>query len=170
MVRKLRKRRDSIVNLKKFVYLISPEKIYKNFYDDLKKILSFNNVKYFQIRFKKMSNNKIIKIANKVKIITKKYKVKLIINDNPEIAAKVKADGCHIGQSDLSISSTEKYIKNKIIGVTCHGSKKLARKALKNNAKYIALGSFFKSKLKPNAKRADLKVLKGLLNSDYSLV
>jgi thiamine-phosphate pyrophosphorylase len=146
--------------LKRFVYLISPKQIYKNFYDDLKKILASNNVKYFQLRFKKISSKKIIKIANKVKAITKKYQVKLIINDNPIIAAKVKADGCHIGQSDMSISKTKKYIKNKIIGVTCHGSKKLAQKAVKDKAKYIALGSFYKSKLKPNAKKVDLKVLR----------
>ena len=146
--------------MKRFVYLISPKQIYKNFYDDLKKILASNNVKYFQLRFKKISSKKIIKIANKVKAITKKYQVKLIINDNPIIAAKVKADGCHIGQSDMSILKTKKYIKNKIIGVTCHGSKKLAQKAVKDKAKYIALGSFYKSKLKPNAKKVDLKVLR----------
>ena len=146
--------------MKRIIYLISPKKIYKNFYQDLEKVLSTKKVKFFQLRLKKINKNKIIKIARKIKYITKKYHVKLIINDNAEIAKKVYAEGCHIGQSDDSITKVRKCLKNKIIGITCHNSKKLALVALKNKAEYIALGSFYKSKLKPNAKKADLKVLK----------
>ena len=57
-------------------------------------------------------------------------------------------------------SSSKKILKNKIIGITCHNSKKLAQMALKNKASYVAFGSFYKSKLKPDAKKANLKVLK----------
>ena len=146
--------------MKRLIYLVSPKKIYKNFYQDLEKVLSTKKVEFFQLRLKKVNKNKIIKIARKIKYITKKYHVKLIINDNAEIAKKVYADGCHVGQSDDTIAHVRKYLKNKIIGVTCHNSKKLAQLALKNKAEYIALGSFFKSQLKPNAKKADLKVLK----------
>ena len=146
--------------MKRIIYLISPKKIYKNFYQDLEKVLSTKKVKFFQLRLKKINKNKIIKIARKIKSIPKKYHVKLIINDNAEIAKKVYAEGCHIGQSDDSITKVRKCLKNKIIGITCHNSKKLALVALKNKAEYIALGSFYKSKLKPNAKKADLKVLK----------
>ena len=142
------------------VYLISPNKIYKNFYIDLKKVLKTKKVKFFQLRLKKISEKKIIRIAKLIKKITKKYKVKLIINDNPKITCESGADGCHIGQQDSSITSARKYLKNKIIGVTCHNSKKLAQKAVKNNIQYIAFGSFYKSKLKPNAKTADIKILK----------
>ncbi len=52
-----------------------------------------------------------------------------------------------------------KNIKKKIIGVTCHGSKELALKASRDKADYLAFGSFYKSKLKPNAKKADIKIL-----------
>ena len=145
--------------MKRFVYLISPNKIYKNFYIDLNKVLKFKNVKYFQLRLKKTPKQKIIQIANRIKIITKKHGVKLIINDNAEIASTTKADGCHIGRSDRTFAYAKKYIKNKIIGVTCHGSKILAQKALKNKASYVAFGSFYKSKLKPQAKKTDLKIL-----------
>ena len=145
--------------MKRIIYLISPKKIYKNFYQDLEKVLSTKKVKFFQLRLKKINKNKIIKIARKIKYITKKYHVKLIINDNAEIAKKVYAEGCHIGQSDDSITKVRKCLKNKIIGITCHNSKNLARIAIKNNADYIAFGSFYKSKLKPNTKKADIKVL-----------
>ena len=86
--------------------------------------------------------------------------VKLIINDSASIAKKVKADGCHLGQSDGSIAKAKEQISKKIIGVTCHNSKNLARIAIKNKASYVAFGSFFNSKLKPNALKADLKIIK----------
>ena len=145
MVKKLRKRNCSLINLKKLVYLISPKKIYKNFYTDLKKVLSYGNVKFFQLRIKNTHKNTIIKIAKKIKNITINYNVKLIVNDSVIIAEKIKL---------------ENYKNNMIIGVTCHGSKRLAQKALKDKITYIAFGSFYKSKLKPNTKRADVKILK----------
>ena len=113
MVCKLRNRRRSLVNLSKFVYLISPKKIYSRFYDDLPKVLAAKNVKFLQLRLKKEKKIKIIKIAKKLKKITKKYKVKLIINDHPIIAKVVNADGCHLGQKDGSIINSKKYLKKK---------------------------------------------------------
>ena len=146
--------------MKKLVYLISPNKIHNDFYDNLKKVLSKKNVNFFQLRLKKIKKNKIIKIAKKVRKITKKYKVKLIINDNINIAKAVNADGCHLGQKDGSVIEAKKYLKNKIIGVTCHNSKLLAKIAVQNKADYLAFGSFNKSKLKPSAKKANLNILK----------
>jgi thiamine-phosphate pyrophosphorylase len=149
----------SFRTLKRFVYLISPNKIYSNFYQDLEKVLSSKKVSFFQLRLKNKSKNLIIKIAKKIKKITKRNKVKFIINDDSKLAKEVKADGCHIGQLDNTVSSARKDIKEKTIGVTCHNSKKLALKASKDNADYLAFGSFFKSKLKPKAKKVDLKIL-----------
>ena len=146
--------------MRKLVYLISPNKINNDFYDHLKKVLSAKNVKFFQLRLKKVKKNKIITIAKKIRKITRKCKVKLIINDNANIAKIVNADGCHLGQKDGSILETKKYLKKKIIGVTCHNSKSLAKIAVQNKADYLAFGSFNKSKLKPNAKKAGLDILK----------
>ena len=146
--------------MKKLVYLISPNKIHNDFYDDLKKVLSKKNVKFFQLRLKKVKKSKIIKISKEIKKITKKYKVKFIINDDPKISKITNADGCHLGQNDGSVINAKKYLKKKIIGVTCHNSKSLAKIAVQNKADYIAFGSFSKSKLKPNAKKANLKILK----------
>ena len=118
-------------------------------------------MKYFQLRLKKHSSLKLLKIGRKVRNITKKYKVKLIINDFPILAKKINADGCHLGQSDGSIKSARNLLKkNKIIGVTCHGSKKLILNAIKEKPDYIALGSFFKSRLKPRAKKAKKNLIK----------
>ena len=146
--------------MNRLVYLISPEKIDKNFCNDLDKVLSYKNVKFFQLRLKKIKHSSLLKIILKIKKITKKYNVKLIINDNYILASKINVDGCHIGQLDGPIDKARLKLKNKILGVTCHNSKNLAKKAIKNNADYIAFGSFFKSRLKPKARKANLDILK----------
>tara|TARA_Y100001970_G_scaffold291058_1_gene426901 strand:- start:899 stop:1519 length:621 start_codon:yes stop_codon:yes gene_type:complete len=145
---------------KRFVYLISPNKIKNNFYNQLKNVLKSDKVKFFQLRLKKCSEKKIINIGKKIKNICKRFDVKLIINDNPIIAKKINADGCHVGQGDMDISKSRKILKNKIIGITCHNSIKLVKKAIANNADYIALGSFFPTKTKKVTYKANIKILK----------
>jgi thiamine-phosphate pyrophosphorylase len=158
VVRKFRERSGSL-RLKRIVYLISPKKIDRNFYNKLDEVLSIKNVKFFQLRLKNTKKNKLIIIAKKVKVITKKYNVKLIINDRWDISKITNADGCHLGQTDGLVRDAKKNYKKQIVGVTCHNSKLLARAAIKNKADYLAFGSFNKSKLKPKAKRANLDIL-----------
>ncbi len=151
--------------MKRFIYLISPNKIYKDFYLSLDKVLSVKNVKFFQLRLKNISPKKLENISIRLKKITCKYKVKFIINDNFMLASKIKADGCHMGQSDGSFKIARKKLKRKILGITCHNSKILAKNAIRNKADYIAFGSFFKSRLKPNAKKVNLNILKWAKNN-----
>jgi thiamine-phosphate pyrophosphorylase len=160
MVRRIRERVCGLKPLKRLVYLISPNKINQNFYTSLDKVLSFKNVKFFQIRLKKVSQKNLINICKKIKKITTKHKVKFIINDNYSLASKIKANGCHMGQQDGSFKIARKKLKGKILGITCHSSKILANEAIEFNADYIAFGSFFKSRLKPSAKRANLNILR----------
>ena len=136
------------VNKKRFIYLISPNKINKSFYSNLKVVLSSNLVSFFQLRLKQYSLIERKKIGFKIKKICKKYKVKLIVNDDPNLAKKVNADGCHLGQNDMDIRVARKILRKKIIGITCHNSKKLIKRAIKDGANYIAIGAFFKSKTK----------------------
>jgi thiamine-phosphate pyrophosphorylase len=172
--------------LKRYIYLISPQKIRGfKFYKELNNILKTNKIKYFQLRLKKISTHNLLKISKKIKKITRKNNVKFLINDEPLIAKMIGADGCHIGQKDMDFVKTREILrKNKIIGVTCHNSKKLALKAKKHGANYIAFGSFFKSSTKKTAFRADLRILRwakkkinipivaigGLNNSNYKKV
>ena len=146
--------------MKRLVYLISPNKINQKFYSQLDEVLIFKNVKFFQLRLKRVKENSLIKIASKIKKITDKHNVKLIINDNYKLACKIKADGCHMGQFDGSFDIARKKLKNKILGITCHNSKTLAKIAIKYKVDYIAFGSFFKSKLKPNASKANIDIIK----------
>ena len=148
--------------MKRFIYLISPPKIRGNeFYKELNWVLKTNKVKYFQLRLKKISDRKLLKISKKIKKLVKKNNVKFLINDKPLVAKAVDSDGCHIGQKDMDFVNSRKILgKNKIIGVTCLSSKKLALKAKKYGANYVAFGSFFKSSTKKSALKANLTILR----------
>ena len=148
--------------MKRYIYLISPQNIRGNkFYSTLDQILKTNKIKYFQLRLKKTSILNVIKIAKKIKKITKKNNVKLLINDDPFIAKAINADGCHIGQKDMDYTISRIILgKKKIIGITCHNSKKLALNAKKIGANYIAFGAFFKSSTKKTTYNANLALLR----------
>ncbi len=148
--------------MKRYIYLISPKKINtRNFFQKLDKVLKTNKVKYFQLRLKKVSNKDLLRISKKIKKITKKNKVKFLINDKPTIAKRVNADGCHIGQKDTNFYRSRKILgKKKIIGVTCHNSKKFALDAKKRGANYVAFGAFFKSSTKKTTFKANLEILR----------
>ena len=151
---------------KKFIYLISPNKIINNlFYNNLNLVLKSKKVTFFQLRLKKGNIKKKVLIAKRILKICKKNNVKLIINDNPYLATKVNADGCHLGQNDMNISKAKKILKNKIIGVTCHNSIKLAKYASSNGANYIALGAFYKTRTKKVIHKADIKTLNKIKKS-----
>ena len=148
--------------MRKNIYLISPQKIKgQKFYNKLNNVLKTNKVKFFQLRLKRISTSNLIKISKKIKKIVKKNNVKFLINDKPSVAKIIDADGCHIGQKDMDFYTARKILgKSKIIGVTCHNSKKLALKAKKNGANYIAFGAFFKSSTKKTAFKANLGILR----------
>ena len=98
-------------------------------------------------------------IGKKIKIICKKYKVKFIINDDPFLALKLDADGCHLGQKDMNIKIAKKILGKKIIGITCHNSMNLAKKAINAKADYIAFGAFNQSKTKKTKYVASIKII-----------
>jgi thiamine-phosphate pyrophosphorylase len=147
------------INKKKFIYLISPNKIYPQFYQDLKKVLKTGKVGLFQLRLKKYSIKQKIIIGKKIHKICKKYNVKFLVNDDPLLSKKLNADGCHLGQKDMNITEARKIVGNKIIGITCHNSINLAKTAIKDKADYIAFGAFFSTKTKKVKYKATPKIL-----------
>jgi len=147
------------INKKKFIYLISPNNIYPQFYQDLNKVLETKKVGLFQLRLKKYSFKQKILIGKKVQQICKKNGVKFIVNDDPMLSKKLNADGCHLGQKDMNINNAKKIIGNKIVGITCHNSIKLAKAAIKEKASYIAFGAFFSTKTKKVKFKAKIEIL-----------
>ncbi len=148
------------INKKKFIYLISPLKINKFFYKNLISVLKKNKVSFFQLRLKKENFKKKFIIGKKIKKICKKFNVKFLVNDDVYLAKKLNADGCHLGQKDMDIFKAREIIGNKIIGITCHNSVRLAKNALKNKADYLAFGAFNSSKTKKTKYKASINFLR----------
>ena len=148
------------INKKKFIYLISPAKINTSFYQDLVRVLEQKKVSFFQLRLKKESLKRKLIIGRKIKKICKKFNVKFLINDDVLIAKKLNADGCHLGQKDMSLTRAKKIIRNKIIGITCHNSIRLAKIAIEKKADYLAFGAFNTSKTKKTKFKAKIDLLK----------
>jgi len=147
------------ISKKKFIYLISPNKIYPQFYKDLKEILETRKVQFFQMRLKKYSLKEKILIGKKIQQICKKNSTKFLVNDDPILSKKLNADGCHLGQKDMDIKNARKIVGKKIIGITCHNSINLAKAAIKKQADYIAFGAFFSTTTKKVKFKATTKIL-----------
>ena len=148
------------INKKKFIYLISPNKIESKFFNELTEILKLKKVSFFQLRLKNTSFKKKLLIGKKIKKICKKYNTKFLVNDDVHLAKKLNSDGCHLGQKDMHILKAKKFLKNKIIGITCHNSIKLAKAAIEDKADYLALGAFNTSKTKKTKYKANINLLK----------
>ena len=148
------------INKKKFIYLISPNKIKSSFFKNLDEILKSKRVSFFQLRLKDISFEKKILIGKRIKKICKKHKTKFLINDDVLLAKYLNSDGCHLGQKDMEILEARKILKNKIIGITCHNSLVLAKSATKKKADYLAFGAFYASKTKKTKYKANIELLK----------
>jgi thiamine-phosphate pyrophosphorylase len=83
-----------------------------------------------------------------------------IVNDDPDLAADVDADGVHVGEDDCAVAAARARIgPDRLIGVSCYGDLDRARAAVDAGADYVAFGSFFASATKPHARRAGIDVL-----------
>ena len=108
-----------------------------------------------QLREKNLSTLDFYKEALKVKELTNKYNVPLIINDRLDIALAVNADGLHIGQKDMPLEIARDILgQDKIIGVSA-ATVDLALLAEKDGADYIGVGAVFTTSTKDDAKVVD---------------
>lgn len=101
-----------------------------------------------QLREKTMSDREFLIIARQVRKVTAQSKTVFIVNDRVEIARKADADGLHIGQSDIDITTARSILgHNKIIGVSTHTISQ-ARRAQQSGADYIGVGPVFSTATK----------------------
>ncbi len=92
--------------------------------------------------------------------ICRQYGAPLIVNDDTELAASLKADGVHLGQDDGGIAAARAMLgQGAIIGASCYDSLDRARHAHAQGASYLAFGAFFPSATKPDARRAPIELL-----------
>lgn len=105
-------------------------------------------VDVIQLRDKQRTDREVIAAARLVKGVTAKTATKFIVNDRPDIASAVSADGVHVGQDELSVADTRRVVgPDCLIGVSTHSIEQ-ARQAVLDGADYIGVGPVFPSHTK----------------------
>jgi thiamine-phosphate pyrophosphorylase len=142
--------------------LITPEALEPEaFAYALDGVLGAGDVACLQLRLKGPSDAEILRAAAEIKPVCVRNGVAFILNDRPDLAAKVEAEGVHVGQEDVSYAEARRIIgPDRIVGVTCHASRDLAIEAADAGADYVAFGAFFPSGTKAAKTRADLEILR----------
>lgn len=146
----------------KGIYAITPPK-----FDETKLLNDINiclscGVKIFQIRYKEEIT---IELKDFFSVLVKRIKEKegiTIINDFPQLAYDIGADGVHLGKADLSVDAVKNKYKNLIIGKTCKSSIEEAKKAIDDGANYVSFGAFSNSSTKKEAipiEKSDLDLI-----------
>jgi len=144
------------------LYLITPSRLDpKAFADTLRAALGAGDVACLQLRLKDDSDDDIRRAAEILMPIAQARDVAFIINDRPDLAAELKADGVHIGQQDGSYAQARAAVgPSAIVGVTCHDSRHLAIEAAEAGADYVAFGAFFPTTTKEPKTRADIEIIR----------
>ena len=143
------------------LYLITPPKFEaRAFAEDLKRALDAGDVASLQLRLKDVADEDIRRAGEILMPIAQRAGVAFIVNDRPDLARRLGADGVHIGQQDATYAEARAAIgPDGIVGVTCHGSRDLAFEAGEAGADYIAFGSFYPTATKEVRFRAELELL-----------
>ena len=149
---------------KKFLYLITPPELLtqrlplKNYLITLDQVLKTKKVKFLQLRLKNKKEIQVLYVLKKINLLCKKYKTIFFINDYASEKILKFCDGVHLGQKDISKNKINRILsKKKFLGITCHNSKDLVKKAMDYKPNYISFGSFFKTKTKKIKHKATVK-------------
>ena len=114
-----------------------------------------------QLREKDTPPEEIIELGKSLLQITKSYGAPLIINDSPEIAREIGADGVHLGEGDCSIEHARRVLgDHAIVGVSCYGSIERGIDAETRGADYVAFGTPYNTPTKPGRVPTPLEVLR----------
>ena len=142
------------------IYLISDSKnlAIDDLLDKTEKILDVG-ISLFQFRDKNSKYEIKKSTALKLQTLFKKYNTLFIINDDVVLAKEISADGVHLGRDDMDIDMARKILGDKIIGFSCYNNLEDAITAEIMGADYIALGSFFNSPTKPEARKIAIDLL-----------
>ncbi len=144
------------------LYLITPPRLddLAAFAHVLAETLDAGDVAALQIRLKDAPDEVIAAAVEVLGVIARSRGVAVILNDRPDLAARLDCDGVHVGQSDASYAEARRLVgPNRMVGVTCHDSRHLAMEAAEAGADYVAFGAFFPTGTKDAPTRADPEIL-----------
>lgn len=146
----------------KGLYVITDKKLIDrdSFVETVEKSIK-GGARIVQLREKDTPENEIISLGSELLEVTKSYGVPLIINDSPELAREIGADGVHLGGDDTSISNARKILGNdSIIGITCYNQIERGLKAVENGADYVAFGTPYYTPTKPEREPTSIEILR----------
>jgi thiamine-phosphate pyrophosphorylase len=148
------------------LYLVTPPAFDPDsFKRELEAALGGGDVACLQLRLKGVDDDAVRRAVRALMPLCHAHEVAFILNDRPDLAAALGADGVHIGQEDSDYASARAAMGSAaILGVTCHDSKHLAYEAAEQGADYVAFGAFFPTATKEPKTRADVELLR-----DWSL-
>lgn len=143
------------------LYLITPPALdVAIFAPILREALSAGDVAAVQLRLKEIADDDVLTIGRALMPIVQDSGAAFILNDRPDLAARLDADGVHVGQQDAPYEEARSLLgKDKIVGVTCHDSYHLAMEAGEAGADYVAFGAFFPTQTKDAPTHAPIELL-----------
>jgi thiamine-phosphate pyrophosphorylase len=144
------------------LYLITPPKIadLPAFLLALAEALAAGDVAALQVRLKDVPDAEIERVTRAVLPVAQARDVAVIMNDRPDLAARLGCDGVHVGQQDAPYAEARKAMGPRgMVGVTCHDSRHLAMEAAEAGADYVAFGAFFPTTTKDAPTRCELETL-----------
>jgi thiamine-phosphate pyrophosphorylase len=143
------------------LYLITPSRLELDIFGEtLKQTLDAGDVACLQLRLKDVADDDIRRAASVLMPIAQAADVAFIVNDRPDLAAELGADGAHVGQGDMPYATARGLLgMQAIVGITCHNSRHLAMQAAEAGADYVAFGAFFATITKEPKTAAEIGLL-----------
>ncbi len=144
------------------LYLITPPRLddLAGFARSLTAALEGGDAAALQIRLKDVAEAEIAEAVRVLSPIAHAHDLAVILNDRPDLAARLGCDGVHVGQEDASLAEARRLLgKDRMVGVTCHDSRHLAMEAAEGGADYVAFGAFFPTATKDASVRAEPEIL-----------
>ena len=146
------------------LYLITPPALpdLSAFVRRLEDAFSGGDVAALQVRLKDADERQIAEAVAALTPVCAHKDVMVILNDRPDLAARLGCDGVHIGQSDAPYDEARRLMgKDRVVGVTCHDSLHLAMEAAEAGADYVAFGAFYPTSTKTTEFRPEPDLLTG---------
>ncbi len=142
------------------LYILTPPRIEGGFADRLEAVVRAAAASAVQIRLKDHAPDEVARLAPDLIAAARAGGAAAIVNDDPALAARLGADGVHVGREDATVREARAVLaKPAIVGATCHDSRHLAMLAGEQGADYVAFGAFFDTVTKTPKTRASLDIL-----------
>ncbi|NDC58425.1 MAG: thiamine phosphate synthase [Alphaproteobacteria bacterium] len=142
------------------LYLLTPPALPDRFDATFARALGAGDIACVQLRLKDAPDDAVLRAAERLMPIAQAAGAAFLINDRPDLAARIGADGVHVGQTDAPYAEARRILgPDRIVGVTCHASRHLAMEAGEAGADYVAFGAFYPSTTKEPAHQADVELL-----------